>query len=145
MQETLRIHPVIIDVARVASDDDIMPLSTPIVGASGKVYNKLAIPRGTVVVVSPFGHNLWVIPGSNRSLFSLVWCGPAGTRRYGVLTPTSGVPNDGLRQLRILNHQLGFMGTCPSLPSDLFSATNIFPVQLFQEVLGLASDGDLRS
>jgi len=60
MQETLRVHAPAVEVPRVASNDDIVPLSKPIVGASGKVYNELVIPKGTLAVVSVFGHNLWV-------------------------------------------------------------------------------------
>jgi len=66
MQETLRIHPPVVETPRVVWDDDIIPLSKPVVGVSGKVYEELAIPRGTEVVVSPFGHNLWAIPGAYR-------------------------------------------------------------------------------
>ena len=62
MQETLRIHPPVADISRVACNDDIIPLSKPVVGVSGKVYNELAIPSGMMIVIPPFGHNLWVIP-----------------------------------------------------------------------------------
>jgi len=58
MQETLRIHSPVVDIARIAWDDDVVPLSKPIIGVSGKVYRELAIPRGTQIVISPFGHNL---------------------------------------------------------------------------------------
>lgn len=89
-----------------------MPLSKPIVGVSGKVYNELVIPGGAVVMVSSFGHNLWVIPRSNRSPHSLDWCAPPGTRGYGVLILMIGVPNDGSKQPTILIHRLGCMETC---------------------------------
>ena len=61
MQETLRIHPSVIDIPRVTQNYDVIPLSKPVVGVSGKVYNELAVPRGTLAVVSPFGNNLWAI------------------------------------------------------------------------------------
>jgi len=62
MQETLRIHPPVVENPRVVWNDDIIPLSRPIVGVSGKVYNELVIPRGTEVMITSFGHNLWAIP-----------------------------------------------------------------------------------
>ena len=58
MQETLRIHSAVIEVSRVVWNDDVIPLSKPVVGNSGKVYDELLIPGGTLVVVSTYGHNL---------------------------------------------------------------------------------------
>ena len=112
MQETLRVHPAIIEIVRFASEDDIIPLSKPVVGISGKVYNQLAIPKGTVVAVSTFGPNLWAIPDLLVSLRPLIWHDPVGTEKYGGQMPTTGVQNDGLKHPGILNHQLGCMGTC---------------------------------
>lgn len=57
-KETLRIHPATVEVVRSASEDDILPLSKPVVGISGKTHNQLAIPKGTVVAISTFGPNL---------------------------------------------------------------------------------------
>jgi hypothetical protein len=58
MQETLRIHAPSVEVPRVVWNDDVIPLSKPIVGISGKVYNELPIPGGTLVVASIYGYNL---------------------------------------------------------------------------------------
>jgi cytochrome P450 len=58
MQETLRIHSPAVEVLRVARSDDVIPLSKPVVGISGKVYNELPIPAGTPVVASIYGYNL---------------------------------------------------------------------------------------
>jgi hypothetical protein len=58
MQETLRIHAPAIDVPRVVWNDDVIPLSKPVVGVSGKVYNSLPIPGGTSLVASIYGYNL---------------------------------------------------------------------------------------
>ena len=62
----MRIHPPTIEVIRVSWGDDIIPLSKPVVGVSGKVYTELEIPKGTVVTVSQFGHNLWAIPRNDH-------------------------------------------------------------------------------
>ena len=55
-------HPVVNDMARVATKDDILPLAKPIVGVSGKVYNEIPVPAGTTTVVSIIGYNLYVHP-----------------------------------------------------------------------------------
>lgn len=57
-KETLRVHPPVIDILRITSDHDVIPLSKPVVGNSGKEYNELAVPKGTVVGISPYGYNL---------------------------------------------------------------------------------------
>ena len=38
--------------------DDVLPLTKPIVGTSGKVYTELPIPKGTIVTVSMSGYHL---------------------------------------------------------------------------------------
>ena len=38
--------------------DDVLPLTKPVVGTSGKVYTELPIPKETVVTVSVTGYNL---------------------------------------------------------------------------------------
>ena len=45
---------------RTPIQDDILPLTKPIVGTSGKVYTELPIPKGTVIAISMFGYNLYV-------------------------------------------------------------------------------------
>ena len=57
-QEILRVHPPAVDIRRVSEKDDVVPLATPVVGVSGKVYNELLIPAGTIANISTIGHNL---------------------------------------------------------------------------------------
>jgi hypothetical protein len=59
-QEVLRVYPVAIDVPRMPNKDDVLPLSKPFVGVSGKVYNELPVPAGTILYISNFGYNLYV-------------------------------------------------------------------------------------
>jgi hypothetical protein len=54
----LRIHPPAVEITRVVWNDDVIPLSKPVVGVSGKVHNELAIPGGTLVSVSIYGYNM---------------------------------------------------------------------------------------
>lgn len=62
MQEILRVYPIVTDLTRAPQKDDILPLSKPIVGVSGKVYKDLLVPAGTTVTISTVGYNLYVRP-----------------------------------------------------------------------------------
>jgi len=57
-KESLRIHPIAVEVSRTPNKDDMLPLTKPIVGTSGRVYTELPISKGTPVVISMFGYNL---------------------------------------------------------------------------------------
>jgi hypothetical protein len=58
IQEILRCHAAAIEMERAPREDDVLPLTRPIVGRSGKVYESLLIPKGTIVNVSSWGYNL---------------------------------------------------------------------------------------
>jgi len=58
VKEALRLHPAVTDIPRVTTEDDVLPLSKPVVGVSGKVYEELPVPAGTLLFISPFGYNL---------------------------------------------------------------------------------------
>ena len=72
MQEILKVHPVAIEIARVPKKGDVLPLSKPLVGVSGKAYNELPVPARTATYISTVGYNLYVSlsgacpPGSCR-------------------------------------------------------------------------------
>jgi len=57
-KEILRIHPASVEIHRVATKDDVLPLTKPVVGVSGKVYRELSVPAGTLIFTSTFGYNL---------------------------------------------------------------------------------------
>ena len=59
-QEILRNNPVAVDIVRAPIEDDILPLSKPIIGTSGRVYTEFPIPKGTSVSVSTIGYNMCV-------------------------------------------------------------------------------------
>ncbi|KAI6100627.1 cytochrome P450, partial [Pisolithus sp. B1] len=46
VHETLRVHPPVTDLFRVAAEDDVIPLSEPVVTQSGKVVNSISVARG---------------------------------------------------------------------------------------------------
>ncbi|KAK7014458.1 hypothetical protein VNI00_019352 [Paramarasmius palmivorus] len=49
VHETLRMHPPLGETARVATEDDILPLSAPFTTADGQVVNSIAVTKGTTV------------------------------------------------------------------------------------------------
>ncbi|KAF9787463.1 cytochrome P450 [Thelephora terrestris] len=58
IKETLRMHSSLTDIIRQASEDNVLPLSTPVVGSSGRTYQELHIPKGTIVHASTSGYNI---------------------------------------------------------------------------------------
>ncbi|KIL60830.1 hypothetical protein M378DRAFT_167648 [Amanita muscaria Koide BX008] len=50
VREALRLHPPADMIIRVASEDDIVPLSAPMEATSGQVMEQIHIPKGTVVI-----------------------------------------------------------------------------------------------
>ncbi|SJK99587.1 uncharacterized protein ARMOST_02895 [Armillaria ostoyae] len=57
IKETFRYHPVVYNIFRYASQDDVLPLSTPITTTSGGVLHELPIPKGTQVIASIAAYN----------------------------------------------------------------------------------------
>jgi len=58
-QEILRLHPIAVEIVRAPTENDVLPLTKPIVGTSGRVYTELPIPKGTPVTISTIGYNLY--------------------------------------------------------------------------------------
>jgi len=61
-QEILRFYPIVVEISRAAMEDNVLPLTKPIVGVSGKVYKGLPVLAGTRIIISTFGHHLCVRP-----------------------------------------------------------------------------------
>ncbi|KAK0464854.1 cytochrome P450 [Armillaria novae-zelandiae] len=57
LKETLRFHPISYNSPRIASRDDVLPLSKSVVMRSGVVINELPIPKGTCIISSIAGYN----------------------------------------------------------------------------------------
>ncbi|KAI6012645.1 cytochrome P450 [Pisolithus orientalis] len=47
VHETLRMHPPLTDFVRVAAEDDVIPLSEPVVTRSGETASSISVARGT--------------------------------------------------------------------------------------------------
>ncbi|KAK0475531.1 cytochrome P450 [Armillaria novae-zelandiae] len=57
VKEVLRFHPILTNVPRVATQDDILPLSRPVTLTTGKTVQEIAIPKGTYIFASIAGYN----------------------------------------------------------------------------------------
>ncbi|KAM6495404.1 Cytochrome P450 [Amanita muscaria] len=55
VHESLRLHPPIEALLRIANKDDVVPLSSPLKTSSGKMVDSVFIPKGTTVTTS-FAH-----------------------------------------------------------------------------------------
>ena len=55
-------HPAVAELPRIATKDNMLPLAKPIVGVSGKVYDEIPVPTGTVAAFSIIGYNMYVHP-----------------------------------------------------------------------------------
>ncbi|KAJ6487823.1 cytochrome P450 [Mycena sanguinolenta] len=49
--ETLRVHPALPELTRVAAEDDLLPLSEPIKDARGKLVDSVFVSKGTTVTL----------------------------------------------------------------------------------------------
>ncbi|KAG7441583.1 cytochrome P450 [Guyanagaster necrorhizus] len=49
VHEILRMHPPVFETTRMAAEDDVLPLATPVVTKAGKTVNSLFIAKGTVI------------------------------------------------------------------------------------------------
>ena len=57
MQETLRFHPIVYNLWRVAAKDDVIPLSQPVIGKNGETITEVPISAGQPVMLSICGYN----------------------------------------------------------------------------------------
>jgi cytochrome P450 len=52
LQESLRFHPVVLQLARVASQDDVIPLEWPQRTVSGEMVTAIPVSKGQAVTLS---------------------------------------------------------------------------------------------
>ena len=55
-------HPAALEIVRAPIQDDVLPLTKPFVGTSGRVYTELPIPEATAIYISAIGYNSYVCP-----------------------------------------------------------------------------------
>ena len=58
--------------------DDVLPLSKPVVGDSGRVYKEILVPAGTLTTISTIGYHLCV-----HAFIPLIW----GTTEFQPIAP----------------------------------------------------------
>ena len=97
---------------RVPKKDDVIPLSKPFVGNSGKVYKELLVPKGTQIFISTTGYNMYVRLSIRISIGISGIKNTAGTRTCGDQTLMSSGRNDGLTWAKSLRPLSGFTVTC---------------------------------
>ena len=92
-------HPIGLEFVRTPIEDDIVPLTKPIVGNSGRVYTNLHIPKGTAVNISTIGYNSYAFftksPAPRQSPHTIVFT--AEMRTCGARTLVSSDRNVGSR------------------------------------------------
>ncbi|CCM03242.1 uncharacterized protein FIBRA_05367 [Fibroporia radiculosa] len=61
IKEGLRLHPLVYMLVRVANQDDVIPLSKPILTEDGNLISEIPVSKGQNVSVSVWGYNRRVI------------------------------------------------------------------------------------
>ena len=97
VQEVLRVYPVVPEVTRETKADNVLPLSKPVLGISGKAYNELFVPAGTVAFISMVGYNLYVHPYTSTQNYGVQNLPSrfVGTRIFGDRTLMNSDRNGG--------------------------------------------------
>ncbi|KAF8130331.1 cytochrome P450 [Boletus edulis] len=57
LKEGLRFHPIGTSSMRMARDDDILPLSKPVLGVSGEMIHEVRVSKGTEIMISITAYN----------------------------------------------------------------------------------------
>ena len=60
MQETLRFHGVVPQIAKEAAVDEVVPLHRPVVGANGEWIHEVPVQKGQKILLSIAAYNRWV-------------------------------------------------------------------------------------
>ncbi|KAK0213325.1 cytochrome P450 [Desarmillaria ectypa] len=57
VKEALRFHPIVYNTARMAAEEDVLPLSKPVTLTTGEVVQEIPIPKGMSIIASIAGYN----------------------------------------------------------------------------------------
>ncbi|KAF9233342.1 cytochrome P450 [Melanogaster broomeanus] len=82
VHETLRVHPPVQELTRIAAEDDVIPLSEPVRTASGKVVDNISIAKDTLIAIN--------VACINRS--AAIWGPDAKTWRPERWLEEDGIP-----------------------------------------------------
>lgn len=84
----MRFHPALYQNYRVAVNDDVIPLSKPIVNKMGQEVQELQIPKSIKIIASIAAYNRYMTRFASVSVYST--CIYSGTKRYLEKTQTYG-------------------------------------------------------
>jgi cytochrome P450 len=59
-QESLRLHPIVWQLGRVASRDDVIPLAFPITTESGEQVSSIPVKKGTIIDIATQAYQRYV-------------------------------------------------------------------------------------
>lgn len=57
IKEVLRMYPIVANLSRVASRDDVLPLAKPIVGVNGEQLTSIPVRKGQLIVMAMSRYN----------------------------------------------------------------------------------------
>ncbi|OCH89199.1 PAH-inducible cytochrome P450 monooxygenase PC-PAH 1 [Obba rivulosa] len=57
MKETMRLHPIVHTLARVAGREDVIPLSQPVTSTTGEIVTEIPVSDGQDILISVCGYN----------------------------------------------------------------------------------------
>ncbi|KAL0576900.1 hypothetical protein V5O48_005081 [Marasmius crinis-equi] len=57
IKETLRVYPIVFEIVREAEEDDVIPLDSPVIDASGSVLREIPVTKGQRVIANIYEYN----------------------------------------------------------------------------------------
>lgn len=87
LQESSRYHPAVVSTGREAINDDVLPLSEPVLTRDGKTkVDQIHVPAGTGIELDIYVHNMLpAIWGPDAEVFRPErWLGDEGAQKRGV-------------------------------------------------------------
>ncbi len=61
LQETLRFHPIVTGLPRVATKDDVIPLAYPIISTTGEAISEILVRAGQIIFPSFMAYQRYVV------------------------------------------------------------------------------------
>ncbi|KAI6100367.1 cytochrome P450 [Pisolithus sp. B1] len=112
VHEIFRIHSPVIELNRVATEDDVIPLSEPVQTRSGELVDSISVTKGTRIGIS--------ITGMNRS--SAVWGADAKQFRPERWLEGAGIPKKA-QEIQGYRHLLTFSDGTRTCLGKVFAIT----------------------
>ncbi|KAE9397453.1 cytochrome P450 [Gymnopus androsaceus JB14] len=82
VRETLRFYPAVLHLFRTAKEDDVLPLSAPIIMTNGEILTEIKMPKGSRVALSIPAYNRLIIFGEDAHMFNpYCWLEPEHVKK----------------------------------------------------------------